>query len=75
MKAEKERERRASIVANVGLSKQVKSPIQTTNKGVDAFRLYQEEQTLSSDDHVANFKRQMLARRGGKFNRNISNLL
>ncbi len=34
-------------------------------KTVNAFRLYEEEQALSSEDVVRNFKQQMLDRRSG----------
>lgn len=62
-KAEAERQRRSSIVTlNVGLLKTNHSP--TTSGGVNAFRLYQEEQAKSSEDRISYFKKQMMDRRG-----------
>ena len=66
MKAQAERQRRASLPAmNLGLFKANHAPTsQQRGGGVDAFRLYQEEQALSSEDRISFFKKQMLGRRG-----------
>lgn len=66
MKAQAERQRRASLPAmNIGLFKTNHAPTSSQQRsGVDAFRLYQEEQALSSEDRISFFKKQMLGRRG-----------
>jgi hypothetical protein len=49
---------------NVGLFKGNHAPTSKKRGGVDAFRLYQEEQALSSEDRISFFKKQMMDRRG-----------
>jgi hypothetical protein len=49
---------------NVGLFKANHAPTSKKRGGVDAFRLYQEEQALSSEDRISFFKKQMMDRRG-----------
>jgi hypothetical protein len=66
IKAEADKQRRASIslpAMNVGLLKINHAP-SAAGSGVNAFRLYEQEQALSSEDRISFFKKQMMDRRG-----------